>query len=264
MSIAGSRPLSGAATLDTARVNRPSAYAAGRGWHRGSAETPPYRCIQVMGGFTTGRLLGVFLVALLLAAGGGVARAQPVDHYVLALSWSPTYCANEGRSRDSRQCGLEADYRFIVHGLWPNTANSAPAYCRTRHSGPSRRLIRAMLDIMPDQGLVLYQWRKHGTCSGLSAPEYFGLVRDAAERVVVPPGLATLRKTITVEPSVLREAFRRANPTIPEDGIYVACRGPELVDVRICLTTSLEPQVCPHVRNQRCRTRSLTISPGPG
>ena len=209
------------------------------------------------------RFLPVWLAAILLAAAcGGTARAQPVDHYVLALSWSPTYCANEGSSRNSRQCGVGADYRFIVHGLWPNTADAAPAYCRTRHQGPDRRLVRAMLDIMPDEGLVLYQWRKHGTCSGLSAPDYFATLRDAAEGVVVPPGLATLQKVIKVEPSILREAFQQANPKIPDDGIYIACRGRDLVDVRICLTPSLQPQACPRVRDRRCRTRALTISPG--
>ena len=86
-------------------------------------------------------------------------------------------------------------------------------------------------------------------------------VRRAAAAVTVPPGLATLRKAIKVRPDVLREAFLRANPGLPEDGIYIACRGEDLVDVRICLTPSLDFRDCPRVRNRRCRTPVLDVEP---
>lgn len=208
------------------------------------------------------RIRALFAAALALAASGGApALSADVDHYVLALSWSPTYCASRDPRDEPLQCALDADHTFIVHGLWPNTARSAPANCHTRARAPSRRTVDGMLDLMPDPGLVRYQWRKHGTCSNLSARDYFETVRRAAAAVTVPPGLATLRKAIKVRPEVLREAFLRANPGLPEDGIYIACRGEDLVDVRICLTPSLDFRDCPRVRNRRCRTPVLDVEP---
>lgn len=194
--------------------------------------------------------------------GAGPGAAQGVaDHYVLALSWSPTFCADKDPADEPLQCGLDADRRFIVHGLWPNTADDAPAFCRTRHQRPSRRTIRDMLDVMPDRGLVAHQWRKHGTCSGMSAQAYFETVRRAFERVNIPAGLSGLERAIAVRPAVLREAFQRVNDALPDDGIYVRCRRRDLIDVRICMSPSLDFVACPRVERQRCRSRQLTLQP---
>lgn len=202
------------------------------------------------------------LAVIALAVPAAAPQAQPVvDHYVLALSWSPTYCAGRDPAREPLQCALDADRTFVVHGLWPNTADAAPANCRTRQPAPSRREVRGMLDIMPSESLVRYQWKKHGTCSGLTPAAYFETVREAAAAVTIPPGLATIRETIRVRPQVLREAFVKANPGLKEDGIYVACRGEDLVDVRICLTPSLEFRDCPGAARRQCRTRILEVEP---
>jgi len=160
------------------------------------------------------------VVAISLASLPAIsAAAQPIDYYVLALSWSPTYCDARDARRDMLQCGPDADFRFIVYGLWPNTATQAPGNCRTGAPPPSRRTVRQMLDIMPGERLIRHQWRKHGACSGMAVGRYFGAVRAAAGRTVIPAGLATLNDTIRVRPDILRKAFRQANPDLPEDGI---------------------------------------------
>ena len=63
------------------------------------------------------------------------------DYYVLALSWSPSYCeAARERAPDrapDRQCGGRP-YSFVVHGLWPQYEQGFPSYCQV----PAPRLDR--------------------------------------------------------------------------------------------------------------------------
>jgi len=209
-----------------------------------------------------GALLRAFAAGIIaVVVAGGSPQAEPVDHYVFALSWSPTWCEGRPPSDAPLQCGEDADHGFVVHGLWPNTARGAPGFCDTHAPPPARAVVRGMLDIMPSEGLVHHQWRKHGTCSGLDAPEYFAAVRRAAERVSIPPGLSRLAETTRVRPAVLREAFIRANPGLAGNGIYVRCRREDLVDVRICMTPALDFRACTDIERRRCRTKVLTIDP---
>lgn len=207
--------------------------------------------------------LVVTLASLCLGSAFGTpARsADPVDHYILALSWSPTFCAGRAPSDAPLQCALDADRTFIVHGLWPNTQRHAPEFCSTTERPPARSLIDSMLDLMPSRGLIAYQWKKHGVCSSLGANAYFELMRRAADKVQIPAGLRTINRTLSVRPKVLREAFMRANPTLRESDFYLRCKSNELVDVRICLSPTLDFVACPNVRARRCRSRLLAVDP---
>jgi ribonuclease I len=75
-------------------------------------------------------------------------RAGAFDYYMLALSWSPTYCASPAGRDDAHQCGLGRRYDFVVHGLWPQYRNGWPQYCDS-DARLSDALVDAMLDIMP-------------------------------------------------------------------------------------------------------------------
>ena len=46
-------------------------------------------------------------------------KAGEFDYYVLALSWTPTWCALEGDARGSEQCDASKDFGWTLHGLWP-------------------------------------------------------------------------------------------------------------------------------------------------
>ena len=82
------------------------------------------------------RLLIVFLFALALPASAKENRPGIFDYYVLALSWSPTYCATTGDARGDEQCAPRRNYAFVVHGLWPQfmqeTYHMRPMGCRLR------------------------------------------------------------------------------------------------------------------------------------
>ena len=74
------------------------------------------------------------LVLLQLIAGAAQARdfrPGEFDYYVLALSWSPTYCASEAGASDGQQCAPGRRFAFVVHGLWPQFKQGWPENCET-------------------------------------------------------------------------------------------------------------------------------------
>lgn len=177
---------------------------------------------------------------------GNVARevAGRFDYYVLALSWSPSWCATEGKGRNERQCDTGRRTGFVVHGLWPQYERGWPDYCATAERDPSRRESQAMGDVMGSGGLALYQWRKHGRCSGLSARGYYQEIRDAAAGVAIPPVFSMLPRDIRLTPPIVEDAFIESNPGMVRDGITVTCSAGMIDEVRICLTRELEPRAC--------------------
>ncbi len=212
------------------------------------------------------RLRAAFL-ALVIVTGGLVvagapspakAETRPFDFYVLALSWSPTWCELEG-GPTARQCSGGRDYGFIVHGLWPQFERGYPEFCGMGPSQLPDRTLRGMLDIMPDRGLVRHQWSKHGRCSGLSPQSYFDAVRRAAGQVAVPVALRDVGQRRQVDPDAVERAFRQANPGLPAEGIAVTCDRGRLEEVRICMTRELGFRRCPEVDRRSCRAASVTL-----
>lgn len=178
--------------------------------------------------------------------------AGEFDYYLLALSWSPSWCRIAGDEREAEQCDSGRNTDFIVHGLWPQYEDGWPEYCNTPERDPSRRESQGMEDVMGSGGLAWYQWKKHGRCSGLSARGYYQAIRDAAERAPIPEVFDGLSKDITLPPSVVEDAFIEANPDLTRDGITVTCKGEALQEVRICLTRDLEPRDCAPDTRQDC------------
>jgi ribonuclease T2 len=176
------------------------------------------------------------------------AKAQDVsgefDYYVLSLSWSPNWCALEGDSRNSPQCDADADFGWVLHGLWPQFETGWPADCRHTFRNPSRAETTAMADIMGTSGLAWYQWNKHGSCSGLSPDDYFALARLAFERITRLEVFRRLEDPITLPASLVEEAFIRDNPFLSPDEITIICRASRIQEARICLTRDLEPLRC--------------------
>ncbi|CAN0588252.1 unnamed protein product, partial [Ectocarpus sp. 12 AP-2014] len=152
-------------------------------------------------------VLGTGLIGGMLRADGE--RAGEFDYYVMALSWSPNWCALEGDARDAEQCDTDAGW--LLHGLWPQFHRGWPAYCPTTQRAPSRRMTGEMTDIMGSGGLAWHQWKKHGVCSGLSATQYFDLSRAAYGAVTRPDVFRKLDKTVTLPAELVEEAFIKAN-----------------------------------------------------
>ena len=171
-------------------------------------------------------------------------KAGDFDYYVMALSWTPSWCELDGDDRNSPQCDAGQGFGFTLHGLWPQFESGWPSYCRTVASDPSRGQTGAMSDIMGSGGLAWYEWKKHGRCSGLTATEYFDTAREAYDAINRPEVLRQLPSEMTLPPSVIEAAFLEVNENYTADGITVTCKGGLIQEVRICLTKDLEPRDC--------------------
>lgn len=182
------------------------------------------------------------------------------DYYVLALSWSPGYCALSAGSRDREQCESGAGLGFVVHGLWPQRDGALIADCEAGLRPPSRSIVFSVRDLYPSEGLARYQWRKHGGCTGLSPAAYFADVRRAREAVVTPPDFPHSAARLAPE-DVLR-AFREANPRLRPGMASVSCPKGVLQEVRICLSKDLRDFMpCPELMVRSCRSRQIEAPP---
>jgi ribonuclease T2 len=214
--------------------------------------------------------LAVLLLAL-AAAGGADAQDRrqnapgEFDFYVLALSWSPSYCeaAQErgslGRSQQI-QCGGRP-YSFVVHGLWPQYDRGSPNYCQQPAPRLDGRIVSSMLDLMPAPGLIFNQWDKHGTCSGLQQRAYFETVRKARAAIKIPEQFLELSAHKMVAPGEVEEAFVTANPGLSASAISVTCDTRRLSEVRICLNKDLQFRSCEEVDRRACRREKVVMPP---
>ena len=207
------------------------------------------------------RFLVVCLVWLAGMAAAEGERPGDFDYYVLALSWTPNWCALEGDARASEQCEPGQGHGFTLHGLWPQYADGWPSFCPTTARAPSRAMVAEMADIMGSGGLAWHQWRKHGVCSGLSAGDYFRLSRLAYGRVTRPEVLRRLDRTVRLPASVVEEAFLEVNPDFSPEMVTVTCRAGHLQEVRICLTRDLESRECGADVARDCSLRDATFAP---
>ncbi|WP_288944009.1 ribonuclease T2 [uncultured Roseovarius sp.] len=205
----------------------------------------------------------VLFVFLLLA---GMARAEggrpgAFDYYVLSLSWSPTWCALEGDARGSPQCDDSADHGWVLHGLWPQYHRGWPSHCQTAERPPSRAMTAGMADIMGTSGLAWYQWKKHGSCSGLSAPAYYALSRRAYESVNRPEVFRKLKDPVKLPASVVEEAFLKANPGWERDMLTITCREGRIQEARLCLSKDLKPVPCGRDTARDCTMKDALFAP---
>lgn len=200
------------------------------------------------------------------------ARARNVagdfDYYALVLSWSPTHCASPAGQDDETQC-LRRDgrrYAFVLHGLWPQYERGFPNDCASgRRPFVPETLIGSMMDIMPSRQLIIHEYRKHGTCSGLQPQGYFDLARRLFAQIRVPERYVNPYETQYVAPDELKRELLRANPGLQSGMAAVVCGNPanRLREVRICFTKAGQLRNCGGNEDQRklCSAPQMYVPP---
>ena len=182
------------------------------------------------------------------------------DFYVLALSWSPTYCEGEGARRDEPQCAPGRGLGFVVHGLWPQYTRGYPQNCSAVQRPITRQAMEVAGQVYPSEGLARYEWRKHGTCSGLDPASYFAAAKQARLAVTIPDELKTGGQRLA--PVEIARQFVAANSGLRPDMMSVACARGRLTEVRICFSKDLRGFTpCPELARGNCRAPDIAVDP---
>ncbi len=184
------------------------------------------------------------------------------DFYVLSLSWSPGFCQEGGDDKGRNQCKVGSNLGFVVHGLWPQYDHGFPSDCAAAQRSPSSMALKTTDGVYPEEGLARYEWRKHGTCSGLSPTDYFASAKAARDAVVVPQPFKDARQGQRWTPIDLERAFIAANPRLRPGMLAAVCQHGVLEEVRICFSKDLKGFTdCPEVARSRCRAPEMAVPP---
>ncbi len=170
-------------------------------------------------------------------------RTQDFDFYVLALSWSPDYCATDG-SNDTQQCSPGRKLGFVLHGLWPQYEKGYPSNCSSEKLPDDVR--DEFPNLYPSPALYDHEWEKHGTCSGLSPAEYLALSKTLKGSVDIPAAYVAPAQPFRTTAGDLKAGFVGSNPEIGSDGLAVYCSGSGryLQQLYVCFSVDGEPTVC--------------------
>jgi ribonuclease T2 len=210
----------------------------------------------------------IIAIAAMLAgafAASAWAQGQPgeFDYYALALSWSPAYCEGQGQG-DRAQCNGTRTYAFVLHGLWPQYKRGWPQDCSTSEKPwVPQPLIDKMLDIMPSPKLVIHEYKKHGTCSGLAPEAYFDLARRLYAKIKIPERFREPKDAAAVSVAEVQGEFLNANPELKPAMIGVVCRDARVSELRICFGRDEKLAACGDNEDQRklCSTGKLIMPP---
>jgi ribonuclease T2 len=200
------------------------------------------------------------------------------DFYVLALSWSPSFCeaSQERAQKTAQESGQEAGqgiglarapdpqcggrpYSFVVHGLWPQYEHGFPSFCQVPAPRIGRDIVGGMLDLMPSPRLIFHAWDRHGTCSGVSAHAFFETVRKARAVVKIPVDFLALDKPAVVTPDQVADAFVKVNAGLSRASMAIACDDKRLREVRVCLSKDFSFHDCPEVARRACKRDTIAM-----
>jgi ribonuclease T2 len=202
------------------------------------------------------------VAAIPLAAARKKKAPSPVpafSYYLLTLSWAPDFCAQAGNNSNPAECGTGRKTGFVVHGLWPQgDSGRGPENCGG--SPVAQNIVQIMLNYIPTASLIQHEWMTHGTCSGLSAADYFAAVRKARDSVTIPAEFKAPAQVLNLSPAAIEQAFSAANPSFPKTAFRTSCTGGTLQEARVCFGKDLSPRACTSSAGE-CSMAAMKVLP---
>jgi ribonuclease T2 len=170
-------------------------------------------------------------------------KMSQFDYFLLALSWSPDYCATNG-SDDPQQCSMGKKLGFGLHGLWPQNKQGYPSNCSTEKL--TKDVKQQFPGLYPSEKLYTHEWEKHGTCTGLTPVEYLKLSKNLKESVKIPNAFRSPETPFRMSANQLKQEFVLANPGFTNASFEVNCSGTGrfLKELYVCLSRQGEPAAC--------------------
>jgi ribonuclease T2 len=180
------------------------------------------------------------------------------NYYLLSLSWAPNYCADHPGDNSS-ECRSGNHKGFVLHGLWPQSNEGQPPMSCQPARPVAADIVRHMLEYYPSRGLIQHEWEKHGTCSGLSAQDYFAKVEQAFKSVQPSDQFKDLSSDRSLAPKDVDQSFAESNHA-PADAFRISCHARELVGVEVCMSKDLKIQSCSRSLRE-CPASSVLMHP---
>ena len=194
---------------------------------------------------------------------------------VLALTWGPSLCRAEPSTPGCRSGHVrKLGQALLLHGLWPQP--STEQYCDLPKGSADRKSValpddvrNTLRDMMSDEKFMSsHEWYAHGTCSGVTPSEYFGIAAALAKQVstVLNPVIARADGT-RLSPGIVRDAVDAKFGRGSGQRVALTCRdvggqGPVIYEVRVSLPPVVDLGTAPNLAD--ALTRGPVISPGCG
>lgn len=179
------------------------------------------------------------------------------DYFLLTLSWTPEFCASDSTARSSAECDPNKHVGLVVHGLRPQYDNGkSPQNCASM-SPVASTTVDHMMPIMPGKELIQHEWANHGTCSGLSTHDYFGVIEKLYNGLEVPPNFKTPSSSFAAVPTDIEQKFAKAN-NAPKGAFRISCPQNEFLALEICLSKDFQYQACPATLRD-CRATKIEV-----
>jgi ribonuclease T2 len=116
---------------------------------------------------------------------------------------------------------------------------------------------------MPSRKLIIHEWKRHGTCSGVSQADYFRAIRLLRDKVKVPARYLSPQQDVVTTPEQLKKDFMGTNFGLRADMLSVQCGNARdtarLSDLRICLDRQGAFTACGGNEARACRARTLIM-----
>ncbi len=203
------------------------------------------------------KLLLIMIAALLTLSGFTFSKngdksasrtfAKVSTDNLLAISWQNAFCETHRNKRECRNVKPTAysATRFTLHGLWPQPRHKVD--CRgSRKVYLEKKLYKELLEIMPaaKSGLQNHEWKKHGTCYGKSADEYFedsiALVKQINNSAVRDLFAKNIGKTLSKKSIMM--AFDKAYGKGSGRKVKMMCKKGLITELQINLNGMINPK----------------------
>lgn len=199
---------------------------------------------------------------------------------LLTLTWAPSLCKAEPKNSGCRSGHVgRLGQALVLHGLWPQP--STEQYCGITAREADRRGVdlppdvrNTLQDMMSDaKSMSAHEWYAHGTCSGVTPPEYFGVatsLTSQARDVLTPVFRQAYGQALS--PRVLREAFEASFGRGTGNRVGLSCRDVDGVaivyEVRLSLPAVVDllaaQKAGPGLKLGDSLAKGPTIPPGCG